>query len=255
VKNLPVGVVKNFPYLSVGLMILATTGCATKKFVRTTVAPLEARVAQVEKQNSEQSASIDGLENDVSRTKERALDAESRANSASQEAQAAGNKAGQASSTAENARLLAARSINRVGDLERFIEDRDKLQPVTSQNVLFPFGSSMLNQEAKALLDEIAGQLQGKDRFVLELQGFTDRTGRANYNLSLSQQRAQAVARYLAVTHKIPLRNIHLIGAGSESPVADNRNRSGRRLNRRVEVRVFAPSSEQQVATAVSAPE
>ena len=252
-KKVPVATVKFLPFLAAGLLILTTMGCATKKYVKATVAPIEARVAQVEKQNAEQSSSIEGLENDVSRTKERVQDVDARANAASQQAQTAGNQAGQAASAAENARLLAEKGITQVGDLERSVDARAKFHAIVTENVLFPFGSSALDANAKAILDGIAAQVRDHDGSAVELQGFTDRTGRPGYNLSLSQQRAQAVARYLAVTHKIPLRSIHVLGAGSEAPVADNRSRDGRRLNRRVEVRVFAPGVISETAS-VSAP-
>jgi OmpA-OmpF porin, OOP family len=242
-KKVPVGAVKILPYLAAGLAILATTGCATKKYVRTTVAPIEARVAQTEKKNAEQSSSIEGLENDVSRTKERVQDVDARANAASQAAQTADKKAVQAGSVADNARMLAEKGITQAGALERSLEQYGKFHAVANERILFAFGSSALDAQAKTTLDAIATQAGSHERSVIELQGFTDRTGRPAYNLALSQQRAQAVARYLAVTHKIPLRSIHLLGAGSEAPAADNRSRDGRRQNRRVEVSVFAPET------------
>jgi outer membrane protein OmpA-like peptidoglycan-associated protein len=59
----------------------------------------------------------------------------------------------------------------------------------------------------------------------------------------LSQQRAQEVARYLANEYKIPVRSISMLGSGYALPVADDATREGRKLNRRVEVRLFVPEA------------
>ena len=53
------------------------------------------------------------------------------------------------------------------------------------------------------------------------------------------ERRAQAVVRYLTLEHDVPLYRIHVMGFGSESPVADNKSRDGRQQNRRVEVSVY----------------
>jgi len=102
----------------------------------------------------------------------------------------------------------------------------------------------VLSKDGVAILDDIAQKMTSQRRYVLEVQGFTDNTGGPSINLALSQQRAEAVVRYLTVDKSLPLRNIHLIGAGSASPVADNKTRAGRKQNRRVEVRVFAPEAD-----------
>jgi len=48
-------------------------------------------------------------------------------------------------------------------------------------------------------------------RYILEVEGFTDKSGDAEYNLALSRKRADTVVRYL-VDHNVPLRRIHTIG-------------------------------------------
>jgi outer membrane protein OmpA-like peptidoglycan-associated protein len=73
---------------------------------------------------------------------------------------------------------------------------------------------------------------------VVEIQGFTDKTGSAVYNDVLSQERAEAVARYLA-SHKVPLRNITLLGSGVAD--GDQKTRDERAQGRKVDVRVFVP--------------
>ena len=80
---------------------------------------------------------------------------------------------------------------------------------------------------------------------MLELEGYTDATGTEQYNIGLSQRRAEAVERYL-VSKNLPLFRIAIVGLGKEKPVADNKTRDGRAQNRRVEVRVLKSSSGRQ---------
>ena len=87
-----------------------------------------------------------------------------------------------------------------------------------------------------ATLRGIAGQLRAGD--FLEIQGFTDTTGDANYNLALSERRATSVQRYL-VSQNVPLFRTEIVGLGTANPVADNGTREGRERNRRVEVRLL----------------
>ena len=94
---------------------------------------------------------------------------------------------------------------------------------------------------------------EGKDRFVIEVQGFTDKTGSALTNEQLSQARADSVARYLANEHKIPVRAITTLGSGYALPVADDKTREGRKQNRRVEVRLFVPEAGTSSNTIASA--
>jgi OmpA-OmpF porin, OOP family len=84
------------------------------------------------------------------------------------------------------------------------------------------------------------------------VQGFTDRTGSATYNETLSEARAQAVARYLTNQSQVPIRSISMLGSGYALPVADDKTRDGRKMNRRVEVRLWVPGN-QATKTASSA--
>ncbi len=56
--------------------------------------------------------------------------------------------------------------------------------------------------------------------------------------------RELAVARYLANEHQIPVRTISMLGAGYARPVADDKTREGRKMNRRVEVRLWVRESQ-----------
>lgn len=248
-----------------GCSVMAlTTACATKKYVSRQIDPLQQRISAMEKKSSDQGAAIETLEADLSKTRERVIDLDGnlkqtaeRAAQAGERAGQADAKAGQAASAAEAAQKSAtdARSYaeRRASDLERWVENTQNYKLVKSINVLFGNGRSDLDAEARAAIDEMAGAIAGLKRYLIEVQGYTDSTGPAAFNLALSQRRAEGVARYLNGAHKVPLRAIHVLGSGSMSPVADNKTRAGRRQNRRVEIRLFAPEATTAPATSAQA--
>lgn len=241
--------------LTAGLAVaMLGGGCATKKYVTRTIEPVEkrvsgaeARVSSAEAKATEQEKAIDGLETDLSRTKEKVTDVDSLARKTSERVEVVGNQASQAQTTATAAQRQAqdARTYaeTRTTELEKFIEGRDRYQMAKEHHVLFKSGRADLDPEGQAALEEIVKEAQAKNRYVFEIQGFADSTGNKNLNYDLSQRRAEAVVRQLTGTHKVPLRAIHLIGSGADSPVADNKTRDGRRQNRRVEVRLFVPDA------------
>ena len=225
---------------AVVLLVLGTTACATKKHVRQTVAPVEARVTAAEKKNAEQAASIGELENSVSRADEKAMDADKKAVAAGQAADRANQAALEARSRADSAQTLGEQNRTRLGEVAGMVENIDNYQLVTTESILFRLNRHALSKEAMQQLDEAVAKIKNNKNYILEIQGFTDASGGKNTNLALSQKRADEVVRYLTVNHQIPLRKIHVLGVGEESFAADNKTREGRKQNRRVEVKVFA---------------
>lgn len=219
------------------LLLLGTTGCATKKYTRQVVAPVEARVSTVEKKSADHSSAIGELENGLSKTDEKVTEADRKAAAAAEAANRANDAAGRANDAAGQARQIAENGMTRIGEV---VDNFDNYKLVTTQAVLFPVGKSILTKEAKADLDTAVNNIQGAKNFVLEVQGFTDKTGNQQMNLALSQKRADAVVRYLTEQHQVPLRKVHVLGLGADTPVADNKTRAGRKQNRRVELKVFA---------------
>ena len=123
------------------------------------------------------------------------------------------------------------------------VDGLNKYRMTKSVTVLFSVNQSKLNDDAKAQLDDLAKATSGLERYMIEVQGFTDKTGTADINEKLSQDRAQSAARYLANQNKIPVRNMNMLGSGYASPVGDDGTRDGRKQNRRVEVRLFVPET------------
>jgi outer membrane protein OmpA-like peptidoglycan-associated protein len=252
---------------------LVGTGCATKKYVAQQVAPVESHVGAVESKNDAKNADQDktiadhgkqigDMDRDLSRTKERLSDTDAKAVAAGQSAQAANQAASQANTaagaaqrTADGARGAADQAQQNVTRLEHTMDAMNKFQMSKSVTVLFAVGQAKLTADGKKELDEFARQADGLQRYAIEVQGFTDKTGPPTLNESLSQARAEEVARYLANEHKIPLRSISTLGSGYALPVADDKTRDGRKQNRRVEVRLFVPEAGSGAATVAQAQE
>jgi OOP family OmpA-OmpF porin len=215
------------------LLPLATVGCASKKFVRNSVQPLEARLGTVEQKSSANANDIRDLDQ---KTEKGIADAQKAAD------QAAG-QASKADQDAQSANQLAQKGVDQALQVKEDLNNIDKFQPVTTETVLFAFDRSVLTDQGKQKLDELAQKVQSMPHYVIQVQGFTDATGPEQYNLVLSQRRADAVVRYLTMEHKIPLVRIYKLGYGEESPVASNKNREGREENRRVDVTLMAPQT------------
>jgi len=244
------------------IVSLVGTGCATKKYVAKTVAPVEQRVTGTESKNAEQDKQIASertdlteLDRDLSRTKEKVTDADTKATQAGIAAQAADQKAVGAQTAADGAKRSAmeAKTFAETGldQMGRKVEAMNTYQMAKTVTVLFAVDKATLTPEAKEQIDELAKQASGTDRYVIEVQGFTDKTGSAELNNELSERRAQAVARYLANQSNIAVRHITMLGQGYAQPVADDKTREGRKQNRRVEVKLWVPeaSTEKSVAS------
>jgi outer membrane protein OmpA-like peptidoglycan-associated protein len=138
-----------------------------------------------------------------------------------------------AQETADQAVAGVNATNDRISALDDYVA-----QDVAAVN--FRVGSSVLNPDAKTKLDAIATKAQNAKGYVLEVTGYADATGNTARNRALSQRRADAVIRYLVEQHQIPLRRIVTpYGFGESNPVADNKTRTGRAENRRVEVKVL----------------
>ncbi|HOQ47341.1 MAG TPA: OmpA family protein [Bryobacteraceae bacterium] len=232
------------------LFAFTSTGCATKKYVRQQTTPIQQRVEEVDQKHSEALASLEAKEQkDISRVEERVMTVENRANEAARAAQEADAKAVQAGEAARNATEMARENQGKIGTLTTAFQNMENYKLITAEDVLFGFNRYELTPEAKAKLDQIVQQTSGMTRYVLEVEGFTDRSGPSDYNLALSRRRADAVVRYL-VDRNIPLRRIHMIGLGEYSPTQGGEAMSPRE-QRRVVVKVWVP--ENSVATATSA--
>ncbi len=105
------------------------------------------------------------------------------------------------------------------------------------RNVHFDFDKSNLRPDSLPVLDEAVEILMQEAAVHVVVEGHTDWIGTAEYNLKLSERRAESVRRYL-VAHGIAASRLRSVGMGKSQPVATNETADGRAQNRRVELRV-----------------
>ncbi len=106
---------------------------------------------------------------------------------------------------------------------------------VNLQGVTFGSGNATLTPNAKKVLDGIAEQLLASPNVRIEIQGHTDNVGNPKSNLDLSERRAKAVVGYLALKG-VKMNRMRAVGYGQDAPMADNKTKEGRELNRRIEM-------------------
>ncbi|MGY6587990.1 MAG: OmpA family protein [Wenzhouxiangella sp.] len=107
---------------------------------------------------------------------------------------------------------------------------------VAVRDILFEFDSADIIDESADALATIADVLRDNSDLELLIVGHTDNVGDFDYNLSLSMERARAVARWLEERHDIEQQRLQAAGAGMMAPAATNRTEDGRAQNRRVEL-------------------
>jgi outer membrane protein OmpA-like peptidoglycan-associated protein len=186
------------------------------------------------------SSRVDPVESDLHSTQNRVSEVEANAQRLSgqlDELAAVSNAARGGAKAAQETADAAVAGVNATNDRISALDD----YTVQNKSIInFKVGSSILSPEAKQALDQIAQQAQNAHGFVIEVRGFASADGSEEANRRLSQRRADAVVRYLAETHNIPLRRIITpFGYGESQAIADNATRAGRQQNRRVEVSVL----------------
>ncbi len=128
--------------------------------------------------------------------------------------------------------MVPGADVNRVGEGIQIIFD-DK------SGVNFALNSSNLTAEAKSNLDKVADVFLEFPDTELMLEGHTDSTGEASYNMSLSTKRANAVGDYLSAKGVAKSR-MSVKGLGETAPRFENDSKEGQAKNRRVEIGVTA---------------
>ncbi len=108
-------------------------------------------------------------------------------------------------------------------------------KPVCIEGANFEFDSAKLRSREIKKLDEVVSFAEKHQDVQLESSGHTCSIGTEAYNQKLSERRAESVKAYL-VKHGIAAQRITTVGYGESKPMADNKTREGRELNRRVEV-------------------
>jgi outer membrane protein OmpA-like peptidoglycan-associated protein len=123
-------------------------------------------------------------------------------------------------------------TVGEAGDLAAALK-KDCHVPI--YGITFDFNKTTLRPDSEGALQRIVTLLQADAPLAIEIQGHTDTVGGDDYNLKLSQGRADAVKAWL-VAHGIAAGRITTRGYGRRQPVADNDTDEGRAKNRRVEI-------------------
>lgn len=102
--------------------------------------------------------------------------------------------------------------------------------------IYFDTDMAVIKPESTPTLAEMAKLLAGQPKLTVFIVGHTDSQGSYEHNMTLSRQRAEAVAAALVKGHKIAAARLRTAGVGPLSPVGSNATEDGRALNRRVEL-------------------
>jgi peptidoglycan-associated lipoprotein len=184
----------------------AVTGCATHKYVDAHVAAVDTKISSAQSEADQQKSRIAEHDQMLARLDKTSRDAYERA-------EAAGKLA-----------------------------EGKFLYNVTLQDdgTKFGFDKYALSDDEKSKLTDFANKLKSDNRNVyIEIQGHTDAVGSADYNMTLGEERAEAVRLFLN-EQGVALNRMNTISYGKTAPVADNKTKAGRAQNRRVNIVVMA---------------
>lgn len=219
-----------------------------------TTAIVNAEQVRLDMERRSARRNIDRARTEAEMAKAEAARKEQEAALASQQAAQAQTAAERARANEESARLEAERARLQAEEAKR---ERDQLQQrlfvslseiletrreargliVSLSDVLFDFNQATLKPGAREKLSKLAGILLAyPGNFGMEIEGHTDAIGSEDYNLKLSQARAESVRDYLGQAGIPASRIIATRGMGKSQPVADNSTAAGRQVNRRVEI-------------------
>jgi outer membrane protein OmpA-like peptidoglycan-associated protein len=162
------------------------------------------------------------------------------------EAQATAQAAAEAAQAqAQSAQAAAAKAVAEKEALrERLLAQFNRVLPTTDTprglvvnmgDVLFNSGKADLQPPAEIALARLSGILSNYPSLHLSIEGYTDSTGGAAFNQTLSEKRADAVQTYLT-GQALAIDSMTATGLGQAEPVADNTTAAGRQKNRRVEI-------------------
>src|SRR5438105_1837956 len=213
---------------------------ARKKYVQRQTQPIRDRVNELDELTSANSKMIKDVD---SRAQEGIRLASTKANEADQHAIDAGNKAQLAQQTATQANT-------RLSTVEQVVGNIDQYKAATQTEIRFRPGQSVLSQNAKTALDEMATPVKSQRGYIMEVQDFP--SGRGQAAIATSQKMADSVVRYLVLNHQIPVYRIYVVGMGN-APVqaanADEQGKTKRTSGGRVEISLLKNDLEQLAST------
>jgi outer membrane protein OmpA-like peptidoglycan-associated protein len=224
----------------------AADEAARDKAIAEAQAAQSARVAAEQAQRaSEEKAAAEAAQAQEQAERLKAEQARLSAQEQQQQAEQARLQAQQSEQKAKEADRLRAQAEQAQQQLRQqllqqfnlILETRDSARGliVNMSDVLFDFNKYSLRPAAREKLAKISGIILSHPGLRLEVDGYTDSVGSEDYNMKLSENRAQGVQSYLIGEGIVP-DDIVAKGFGKDHPVASNDNAAGRQKNRRVEM-------------------
>jgi len=216
---------------------------ARKKYVQRQTQPIRDRVNELDELTANNSKMIKDVD---SRAQQGIQLASAKANEADQHAVDAGNRAQAAQQTATQANT-------RLTTVEQVVGNIDQYKATNQTEIRFRPGQSVLSQNAKTALDDMATPLKDQRGYIIEVQGFSSGHGQAA--IATSQKMADSVVRYLVLNHDVPVYRIYVVGMGNApvpSASADDQSKTKRTSGGRVEISLLKNDLEQLTAASTT---
>jgi outer membrane protein OmpA-like peptidoglycan-associated protein len=217
---------------------------ARKKYVQRQTEPIRDRVNELDELTANNSKQIKDVD---ARAQQGIQLASAKANEADQHAIDAGNKA-------QTAQQTATQANTRLTTVEQVVGNIDQYKATTQTEIRFRPGQSVLSQNAKTALDDMATPLKNQRGYIIEVQGFSSGHGQAA--IATSQKMADSVVRYLVLNHDVPVYRIYVVGMGNApvpSASADDQSKTKRTSGGRVEISLLKNDLEQLSSNATPA--
>ena len=124
------------------------------------------------------------------------------------------------------------------GVIKRDIQLTSTGRAIRLEHLIFEMGRAVINAKSYDGLDELVAMMKENTKVVIQLEGHTDNIGNAQKNFELSEDRVEAVKKYLA-SKGISKDRIKTKAFGGTQPLSTEKTEEARALNRRVEMRLL----------------
>jgi outer membrane protein OmpA-like peptidoglycan-associated protein len=181
---------------------------ARKKWVKKQTDPINDRLSELDEVNSKNAKDIQDVD---ARAHAGIKQAQSTADAANQTATSAGTQA-------QNANQIAQGASGHVDQLHTTVSGIDAYKPVNELDVPFKRGTSVLSEDAKKQLDDLAESVKDHKGYIVEIEGYSP--ARGVVGVQNSERLTAAVKRYL-VEHDIPVYRVHAVALGNAQMAAN----------------------------------
>jgi peptidoglycan-associated lipoprotein len=212
------------------IALAGSSACATKKYVNTSVEEASQKI----------NSRVDAVSKSVEETQEKTRQNEAKINQVDQKATTADQKATAAGQSASTAQQAADSAMTKANEADKATKKLVYQVVLSDAQGDFGFNKAALSDAMKAAIDQFVAKITADPQgSYIEVAGYTDSTGPADYNMRLGLERANAVRDYLHEKHMIPMQKISVVSYGEKDPVAPNNTKEGRAQNRRIVIKVL----------------